>query len=91
MAEKRRDSYFQTFFWAALPQSDETLANRFGNYDEDPETQEGSANRNAKQMLLRTMVTETLLQRHLHVKLLLFKRTYDGLALRFHTVPCMPF
>ncbi|KAJ5756079.1 reverse transcriptase [Penicillium manginii] len=65
-AQKRRDDYFENFFLAAMPEGEDTLGNRFGGYDDDLETHESSAPKSVKQKLLRKIVTETLLKRHLN-------------------------
>ncbi|CAI7612276.1 unnamed protein product [Penicillium pancosmium] len=65
-AQKRREDYFKNFFLAAMPEEEDTLGNRFGGYDDDPETHESSAPKSVKQKLLRKIVTETLLERHLN-------------------------
>lgn len=65
VADKRRDHYFDDFFLAAMPKGENTLGDRSGGYDDDNETQEASTP-SVKQKLLRKIVTETLLQRHLN-------------------------
>lgn len=66
VAAKREDDYFENFFLAAMPEGEDTLGTRFGSYDDDNEGEGDSEPKSVKQMMLRKIVTETLLQRHLN-------------------------
>ncbi|KAJ5080885.1 reverse transcriptase [Penicillium angulare] len=76
MYESRRFEYRNTFFLSSLPDDESTLASRTSGYDEDDddsayedgERADDPANKNVKQRLLRTIVTETLLRHRLNGK-----------------------
>lgn len=64
----RRETYLETFFLATMPDSERTLADRRGGYDDEDEDEKTKQpeQKNVKQRLLRKIVTETLLRHQLH-------------------------
>src|SRR5699024_2959723 len=70
--EKLRETeYIEKYFLAQLPEDEATLANRFSGYDGDDDDDESGTSsdqepRSMKQLVLRKIVTETLLQHQLY-------------------------